>query len=108
MQGGGGGKIYDNVNISSYVKIITAGHDVQSTSFAGTTAPVVIEKNAWLATGCTILEGVHVGEGAVVACGAVVVKDVDPYTVVGGIPAKQISNRNENVDYKLIMPSILH
>ena len=54
----------------------------------------MIEKNVWLATGCTILMGVHIGEGAVVAAGAVVTRDVSPYTVVGGIPEKKISDRN--------------
>jgi len=104
----GGIFIGDNVNISSYVKIITAGHDVKSVSFEGTSAPVVIEKNVWLATGCTILEGVHIGEGAVVACGAVVINDVEPYTVVGGIPARKISERSKDLKYEVEFPPILH
>lgn len=104
----GGVKIDDNVNISSYVKIITAGHDIKSQTFKGTNGKVIIDKNVWLATGCTILEGVHIGEGAVVACGAVVTKDVLPFEVVGGIPAKKISTRNNELDYKVGMPPILH
>lgn len=104
----GGISIADNVNISSYVKIITAGHDVKSESFEGTSTPVIIEKNVWLATGCTILEGVRVGEGAVVACGAVVIKDVEPYTVVGGVPAKKISDRIRTLNYEVELPPILH
>lgn len=96
------------MNISSYVKIITAGHDVKSIKFDGTCAPVTIEKYAWLATGCTILEGVHVGEGAVVACGALVTKDVEPYSVVGGIPAIKISERIKNLDYKVVLPPIFY
>ena len=103
-----GVKIADNVNISSYVKIITAGHSVKSPTFEGTEAPVVIEKNVWLATGCTILEGVHIGEGAVVACGAVVIKDVAPYTVVGGIPDKPVSTRVKKLDYTVGLPPILY
>lgn len=105
---GGGVKIADNVNISSYVKIITAGHDVRNQEFIGTEAPVVIDTNAWLATGCTVLEGVHIGEGAVVAAGAVVLKDVPPYTVVGGIPAKPISTRVKDLNYTVGLPPILY
>jgi acetyltransferase-like isoleucine patch superfamily enzyme len=51
-------------------------------------APVVIKKNAWVAIGVIILPGVTIGEGAIVASGAVVSKDVPPNTLVGGIPAK--------------------
>lgn len=68
----------------------------------------MIENNVWLATGCTILMGVHIGEGAVVAAGAVVTRDVSPYTVVGGIPAKKISDRKRDVDYTVGMPTILY
>ena len=54
------------------------------------TAPIIIEDDVWLATRCTILKGVKIGRGSVVAAGAVVTKDVPPYTLVGGIPAKPI------------------
>ena len=104
----GGITIGDNVNISSYVKIITAGHDVRSKVFAGTKSPVIVERDVWLATGCTILEGVHIGEGAVVACGAVVNKDVPAFTVVGGIPARMISERVKGLNYQVEMPPVLH
>jgi acetyltransferase-like isoleucine patch superfamily enzyme len=53
-------------------------------------APVVIKKNAWIAIGVIILPGVTVGEGAIVAAGAVVTKDVPPNTMVGGVPAKVV------------------
>jgi acetyltransferase-like isoleucine patch superfamily enzyme len=53
-------------------------------------ASVIIEDHVWLATRCTILKGVTIGQGAVVAAGAVVTKDVPPYTLVGGVPAKII------------------
>ena len=51
---------------------------------------VHIEKDAWIGTGATILPGVTVGEHAVVAAGAVVTKDVEPWTIVAGCPAKPI------------------
>ena len=104
----GGVKIGDNVNISSYVKIISAGHSLKYADFRGTKEQITIDRNVWLATGCTILEGVHIGEGAVVACGAVVTSDVLPYSVVGGIPAKKISERIHELNYVVGMPPILH
>ena len=50
---------------------------------------ITIEKDAWIGTGVVILPDVTIGEGAVVGANAVVTKDVPPYTVVGGIPAKK-------------------
>jgi len=57
--------------------------------------PVVIEDDVWIAARAIILPGVTIGRGAVVAAGAVVTKDVPPYTVVGGVPAKKIKSRLE-------------
>jgi len=95
----GGITIADNVNISSYVKIISAGHDINDPEFKGLTKPVIIDNNVWLATGCTILMGVHINEGSVIAAGAVVTRDVEPFAVVGGIPARKISKRNHQISY---------
>ncbi|MBO0474242.1 2,3,4,5-tetrahydropyridine-2,6-dicarboxylate N-acetyltransferase [Enterococcus sp. DIV0840] len=54
--------------------------------------PVVIEDNVLIGANAVVLEGIRVGEGAVVAAGAIVVDDVAPYTVVAGVPAKKIKN----------------
>ena len=51
---------------------------------------VIVEKDVWIGSNVTILEGVHVGRGATIAAGAVVNKDVPPYSIVGGVPAKLI------------------
>lgn len=51
---------------------------------------VIIEKDVWIGAYVTILQGVHVGRGATIAAGAVVNKDVPPYSIVGGVPAKVI------------------
>jgi len=51
-------------------------------------APVVIGNDVWIGTDCIILKGVHIGDGAIVAAGSVVVHDVAPYTIVGGNPAR--------------------
>jgi maltose O-acetyltransferase len=91
--------IGNNVNISFQSCIITLQHDPQSINFKSTGAAVTIKDNVWLGARCIILPGVTVGEGAVVAAGAVVTKDVHPYTIVGGVPAKEIGNRTEGLTY---------
>lgn len=55
--------------------------------------PIVLEDDVWISTGATVLSGVRIGKGAVVAAGAMVTKDVPPYAVVGGVPAKIIKYR---------------
>ena len=79
--------------ISQGVKLCTAGHDISSRIMELTYAPIHIDANAWVAAWSTILPGVTIGEGAIVAAGAVVTKDVEPWTVVGGNPAKFIKKR---------------
>ena len=64
-------------------------------------APVIIEDYAWVSSRTTLLPGVTIGKGAVVAAGAVVTKSVEPYTVVGGVPAKKIGERSKELNYKL-------
>ncbi len=56
---------------------------------------IVVEDDVWIGFGATILSGVHIGQGAVVAAGALVTKDVPPYAIVGGVPAKLIKYRFE-------------
>lgn len=65
-------------------------HGVENRDIPEEPQPVIIEDKVWLATRCIILKGVTIGKGAVVAAGAVVTKDVPPYTLVGGVPAKVI------------------
>ena len=55
--------------------------------------PIVIEDDVWIGARVTILPGVHVGKGSVIGAGAVVTHDVEPYTIVGGNPAKMIGRR---------------
>ena len=65
--------------------------------FCGKGALTEIGEYAWICSRSIILPGVKVGEGAVVASGAVVTKDVPPYTIVGGVPAKVIGKRERKV-----------
>jgi acetyltransferase-like isoleucine patch superfamily enzyme len=101
LDGRSGLRLGSNVNLSSQVAIWTLQHDPQSPDFEAAGAEVVVEDHAWLSFRCTILPGVRVGEGAVVAAGAVVTKDVAPYTVVAGIPARQIGIRSRDLRYEL-------
>ncbi|MBO7637311.1 MAG: Coenzyme F420 hydrogenase/dehydrogenase, beta subunit C-terminal domain [Paludibacteraceae bacterium] len=75
--------------------IWTLNHDYNDIHFCGKGAPVTIGRRAWICSNSIILPGITVGEGAVVASGAVVTHDVEPYTIVGGIPAKVIGKRAE-------------
>lgn len=99
LDGRGGVIINDNVSISHYVKLVTGSHDMNSKDFSGKFNSIVINDYAWLGIGCTILQGVKIGKGAVIAAGAVVTKDVPDYSVVGGVPAKIIGTRSSDLDY---------
>ncbi len=90
-----------NVNLSSEVALWTLQHDPRSEDFTATGGPIVIEDYAWISFRATILPGVTIGRGAVVAAGAVVAKDVPPNKIVGGVPAKVIGERPRNLSYKL-------
>ncbi|AMR34648.1 acetyltransferase [Mucilaginibacter sp. PAMC 26640] len=101
--------IGDNVNLSNEVMIWTLHHDYNDAGFAAVGSPVVIKDYVWLCSRAIILPGVTIGEGAVVAAGAVVTRDVAAYTVVGGVPAKKIADRNQFLNYNLadaILPVI--
>jgi len=101
LDGRGGLVIGNNVNFSSGVWVWTVEHDVASPDFKGSSAPVAVEDYAWLSCRVTVLPGITLGEGAVVAAGAVVTKDVEPYTIVGGVPAKKIGERPRGLHYVL-------
>ena len=86
-------KIGDHTTVSRDVFLCCASHDISSPNMELTYAPVTIGANAWVAARAILLPGRTVGEGAVVAAGSVVVKDVEPWTVVGGNPAAIIGKR---------------
>lgn len=104
LDGRQGLTIGNNVNLSTGVWIWTLQHDPQSSTFAAIGGPVVIEDYAWISCRTTILPGVTIRKGAVVAAGAVVTKDVPPYAIVGGVPAQIIGQRTQELNYQLPGP----
>ena len=85
--------IGNNVTISQGAYLCTASHDISDPLNHLITAPIKIEDQAWVAAKAYIGMGVTIGQGAVVGATASVYKDVEPWTVVGGNPAKEISKR---------------
>jgi maltose O-acetyltransferase len=75
------------------VKFFAAGHDSQYLDLPDNSKSIEVQDHVWIGGNSTILQGVTIGEGAIVAAGSVVTKDVEPYTIVGGVPAKFIKPR---------------
>ena len=86
-------KIGANQTVSQKSYICTASHDITKSTLPLVFAPVVIEDQVWVGADAFIGMGVTVGQGAVVGARASVYKDVEPWTVVGGNPAKFIKVR---------------
>lgn len=94
--------IGNHVDIASEVMIYNAQHNINDENFKAITAPVTIEDYVFIGPRAIILPGVTVKKGAVVGAGAVVTKDVEEFKIVGGVPAKEIGEReNKNPTYKL-------
>ena len=108
LDGRGGLTIGSNVSIAGEVCILTASHDVQANDFAGTTSPVIINDYVFIGTRAMILPGVTLGRGSVIAAGAVVTKDVEPYSIVAGVPAKPIGRRSTDLRYSNYYPRLFH
>lgn len=104
----GGITIGSNVSISADTIILTADHDPQSPEFAGRSKPVVIKDRVFIGTRAMILPGVGIGEGAVVAAGSVVTRDVPAYTIVAGVPAAHIGERRRDLNYRIHYDRPLH
>lgn len=94
-----------NVNLSSNVSIYTLQHDHRDPYFGlpsqdKVKLSVEIDDRAWLGANVIVLPGVHIGEGAVCCAGCVVTKDVEPFAVVAGIPARKVNERPRNLKYE--------
>ena len=103
----GGITIEDRVFIAPKVSLLTEGHPISPENrHSLTVAPIHIKKNAWIGANATIMQGVTIGENAIVAAGAVVTKDVPDHTAVGGIPAKIIKPYHETKEPATLTPTI--
>lgn len=93
FQDHGGVTIGDGCQIGHNVVFATLNHGIRPEERAHTyPAPIVLGRNVWVGSNATILQGVTIGDNAIVAAGAVVTKDVAANTIVGGIPARFIKN----------------
>ena len=93
----------NNVNFSSNVSVYTEQHDHRDRLFrciGGDNGMVTIGDRAWIGSNVIILPGVKIGEGAVCCAGCVVTKDVAPFDVVAGIPAKKVNTRPKDLAYE--------
>jgi len=101
LDGRRGLDIGNNVSVAEGSVILTLGHDVDDAKFAQKGAPVIIHNYVFIGSYARVLPGVTLGEGAVVGAGAVVTRDISPYTVVGGAPARYIRERSRDLTYQL-------
>ena len=94
--------IGSHVDIATDVMIYNSKHDINDENFVAIDEAVVVNDYVFIGPRAVILPGVTIGYGAIVAAGAVVTKDVPPYAIVGGVPAKIIGERKlKSLSYKL-------
>jgi maltose O-acetyltransferase len=91
----------NDVSIGPEAAILTLSHDPQSSEFADKGGEVKIGDRVWIAYRAIILPGIEIGEGAIVAAGAVVTRDVAPFSIVAGVPARPVGVRSQNLVYSL-------
>jgi putative colanic acid biosynthesis acetyltransferase WcaF len=108
LDGRGGLRIGRNVTLGPDVYLLTADHDPSDPAFGQRNSPIAVGDRAWLASRCTVLRGTTIGQGAVVAAGAVVTRDVPEFHIVGGIPAEHIGDRSRDLDYERTFRPLLY
>jgi acetyltransferase-like isoleucine patch superfamily enzyme len=101
LDGRAGLVIGNSVNMSTGVWVWTQQHDKDDRHFKVVGKAVTIEDYAWIGGRVIVLPGVRIGKGAVVASGSVVTKDVEPYAVVAGMPARKVGERSRDLDYRI-------
>lgn len=102
LDGRGQLKIGNHVDMATNVMIYNGQHEINDEHFSPSFSPVVIEDYVFIGPRAIIQPGVKIGKGAIIAAGAVVTKDIAPFAIVGGVPAKIIGERKlKNLHYKL-------
>jgi putative colanic acid biosynthesis acetyltransferase WcaF len=97
----GGIRVGTNVVIAGHCLLLTADHDPQDGSFKGRLGSIVIEDRVWVGSRATILKGVTLGEGSVVAAGATVSRDIPAWSIVAGVPARIVGQRSQAQSYEI-------
>lgn len=90
----GGIIIGNNVSISHNVSFCSGSHDYNTSDFKYVKGEIIVGDNVWIGLNATILKNVHINEGAIIAAGSVVTKNVPSYEIWAGVPAKKIGERN--------------
>jgi acetyltransferase-like isoleucine patch superfamily enzyme len=98
VYGNGGVEIGSDVMVASHCAINTVSHNFENTDTpmnkqGVNCAPVVIEDDVWIGTAAVILQGVRIGHGSIIAAGAVVTRDIPPYSIAMGVPARVTGTR---------------
>ncbi len=89
----GGLVIGEHVSISAGTWLVTGSHDINDPLFPAFYKPIIIGDNVWIGMRATVLPGVTIGEGAIIMAGAMVTRDVPPYAIAGGVPARVVKQR---------------
>jgi len=108
LDGRAGLIIGNNVSISEQSLILSLQHDPQSKDFTLQGEKTYIEDYVWIGMRAIIMPGVKLGKGSIVAAGSVVTKNVEPYSIVGGVPAKSIGIRTKDLQYNLNYRKLFH
>ncbi len=92
--------VKNNVSISPEVYIVSMEHEPNDSMFKTRGGEVIIEDHVWIGVRAILLPGIHISEGAVIGAGAVVTKDVEPYAIMAGVPARKIGERSRKIEYR--------
>jgi len=86
-----------NCLLAPFVYLVDANHGIKRNTLINQqtleAAPILVQDDVWIGTGATIVSGVTIGEGAVIGANSLINRDVPPYSIVGGVPAKEIGVR---------------
>jgi len=109
IHGNGGVRIGNDVRIAAQTSIIASNHrfdlrEVPIRNQGMKCLGVIIDDDVWVGAGVRILDGVTIGRGAIIGAGAVVTKNVPPFAIMGGVPARQLGTRGiKKQDWKTVL-----